>query len=41
MFHLTFTAADEFDLADALDPKNDIGGKDKNKGQGGGWECLP
>ncbi|XP_053199792.1 CD99 antigen-like protein 2 [Scomber japonicus] len=29
-------AADEFDLADALDPKNDIGGKDKNKGQGGG-----
>ncbi|XP_023279603.1 CD99 antigen-like protein 2 [Seriola lalandi dorsalis] len=25
----------DFDLADALDPKNDIGGKDKNKGQGG------
>ncbi|KAM9406428.1 CD99 antigen-like protein 2 isoform 2-T2 [Salvelinus alpinus] len=24
---------DEFDLSDALDPKNDIGGKDKNKGQ--------
>lgn len=30
-------AADEFDLADALDPNNDIGGKDKNKGQGGGF----
>ncbi|KAM9335637.1 CD99 antigen-like protein 2 [Symphorus nematophorus] len=29
-------AADDFDLADALDPKNDIGGKDKNKGKGGG-----
>ncbi|CAJ1086458.1 CD99 antigen-like protein 2 [Xyrichtys novacula] len=29
-------AADDFDLADALDPNNDIGGKDKNKGQGGG-----
>ncbi|KAI9518453.1 hypothetical protein NQZ68_036904 [Dissostichus eleginoides] len=29
-------AADEFDLSDALDPNNDIGGKDKNKGQGGG-----
>lgn len=28
-------AADDFDLADALDPNNDIGGKDKNKGQGG------
>ncbi|XP_020511973.1 CD99 antigen-like protein 2 isoform X1 [Labrus bergylta] len=28
-------AADAFDLADALDPNNDIGGKDKNKGQGG------
>ncbi|XP_021433341.2 CD99 antigen-like protein 2 isoform X5 [Oncorhynchus mykiss] len=27
---------DEFDLSDALDPKNDIGGKDKNKGQAGG-----
>ncbi|XP_071190483.1 CD99 antigen-like protein 2 isoform X8 [Salvelinus alpinus] len=26
-------AGDEFDLSDALDPKNDIGGKDKNKGQ--------
>lgn len=26
-------AADEFDLSDALDPNNDIGGKDKNKGQ--------
>ncbi|XP_034020078.1 CD99 antigen-like protein 2 isoform X2 [Thalassophryne amazonica] len=32
------SAADgDFDLADALDPKNDIGGKDKNKGQGGGF----
>ncbi|XP_071334248.1 CD99 antigen-like protein 2 [Trachinotus anak] len=30
-------ADDGFDLADALDPKNDIGGKDKNKGQGGGF----
>ncbi|KAL3046696.1 hypothetical protein OYC64_004643 [Pagothenia borchgrevinki] len=29
-------AADAFDLSDALDPNNDIGGKDKNKGQGGG-----
>lgn len=29
---------DELDLADALDPNNDISGKDKNKGQGGG--CL-
>ncbi|XP_034087842.1 CD99 antigen-like protein 2 isoform X1 [Gymnodraco acuticeps] len=29
-------AADYFDLSDALDPNNDIGGKDKNKGQGGG-----
>lgn len=38
---LTSTAADDFDLADALDPNNDIGGKDKSKGQGGGWECLP
>uniref|UniRef100_A0A3P8Y3R0 CD99 antigen-like protein 2 n=1 Tax=Esox lucius TaxID=8010 RepID=A0A3P8Y3R0_ESOLU len=27
-------ASDELDLADALDPNNDIGGKDKNKGQG-------
>ncbi|XP_029382232.1 CD99 antigen-like protein 2 [Echeneis naucrates] len=26
-----------FDLADALDPKNDIGDKEKNKGQGGGF----
>ncbi|XP_045557495.1 CD99 antigen-like protein 2 isoform X5 [Salmo salar] len=26
-------ASDEFDLGDALDPNNDIGGKDKNKGQ--------
>ncbi|GLD66669.1 CD99 antigen-like protein 2 [Lates japonicus] len=25
---------DGFDLADALDPNNDIGGKEKNKGQG-------
>ncbi|XP_071370723.1 CD99 antigen-like protein 2, partial [Centroberyx affinis] len=25
---------DDFDLSDALDPNNDIGGKDKNKGQG-------
>ncbi|KAM6894320.1 CD99 antigen-like protein 2 isoform 1-T1 [Lycodopsis pacificus] len=30
-------AADDFDLADALDPNNDIGVKDKNKGQGGGF----
>ncbi|XP_034532512.1 CD99 antigen-like protein 2 [Notolabrus celidotus] len=30
-------AADGFDLADALDPNNDIGVKDKNKGQGGGF----
>ncbi|XP_031706937.1 CD99 antigen-like protein 2 isoform X1 [Anarrhichthys ocellatus] len=29
-------AADDFDLADALDPNNDIGVKDKNKGQEGG-----
>ncbi|KAM7365942.1 hypothetical protein PAMP_015419 [Pampus punctatissimus] len=28
-------AADDFDLADALKPNNDIDGKDKNKGQGG------
>ncbi|KAK6291795.1 hypothetical protein J4Q44_G00375800 [Coregonus suidteri] len=28
--------ASEFDLSDALDPNNDIGGKDKNKGQAGG-----
>ncbi|KAG7218443.1 hypothetical protein INR49_020368 [Caranx melampygus] len=27
----------EFDLSDALDPNNDISGKDKNKGQGGGF----
>ncbi|XP_038587028.1 CD99 antigen-like protein 2 [Micropterus salmoides] len=30
-------AGDDFDLADALDPKNDIGGRDKNHGQGGGF----
>ncbi|XP_030287234.1 CD99 antigen-like protein 2 isoform X1 [Sparus aurata] len=30
-------AGEDFDLADALDPNNDIGGKDKNKGQGGGF----
>ncbi|KAG7495981.1 hypothetical protein JOB18_009651 [Solea senegalensis] len=29
-------ADDDLNLADALDPNNDIGGKDKNKGQGGG-----
>ncbi|CAF93424.1 unnamed protein product, partial [Tetraodon nigroviridis] len=29
---LTPAAADDFDLADALDPSNDIGVKDKNKG---------
>uniref|UniRef100_A0A3B5K898 CD99 antigen-like protein 2 n=1 Tax=Takifugu rubripes TaxID=31033 RepID=A0A3B5K898_TAKRU len=29
---LTSAAADDFDLADALDPSNDIGVKDKNKG---------
>lgn len=29
---LTSAAADDFDLADALDPSNDIGIKDKNKG---------
>ncbi|XP_028829370.1 CD99 antigen-like protein 2 isoform X3 [Denticeps clupeoides] len=28
-------AADDFDLMDALDPNNDIGGKDKNKGNKG------
>ncbi|KAF7651689.1 hypothetical protein LDENG_00107080 [Lucifuga dentata] len=28
-------AGDDFDLADALDPNNDIGGKDRNNGQGG------
>lgn len=38
---LTSTAGDDFDLADALDPNNDIGGKDKSKGQGGGWERFP
>lgn len=38
---LTSTAGEDFDLADALDPNNDIGGKDKNKGQGGGWDYLP
>lgn len=36
---LTLTVDNGFDLADALDPNNDIGGKEKNKGQGGGWEC--
>jgi len=30
-------ASDDFDLADALDPNNDVGGKDKNKGQGGSF----
>ncbi|XP_072315233.1 CD99 antigen-like protein 2 isoform X2 [Eucyclogobius newberryi] len=30
-------AGDDFDLADALDPNNDIAGKDKKKGQGGGF----
>ncbi|XP_058481559.1 CD99 antigen-like protein 2 isoform X1 [Solea solea] len=30
-------ADDDLNLADALDPNNDIGGKDKNKGQGGGF----
>ncbi|XP_068612290.1 CD99 antigen-like protein 2 [Brachionichthys hirsutus] len=30
-------AVRDFDLADALDPNNDIGGKDRNKGQGGGF----
>nr|XP_040039028.1 CD99 antigen-like protein 2 isoform X1 [Gasterosteus aculeatus aculeatus] len=30
-------AADDFDLSDALDSNNDIGIKDKNKGQGGGF----
>ncbi|XP_055794481.1 CD99 antigen-like protein 2 isoform X5 [Salvelinus fontinalis] len=34
-------AGDEFDLSDALDPKNDIGGKDKNKGQAGGRNGGP
>ncbi|XP_041724362.1 CD99 antigen-like protein 2 isoform X2 [Coregonus clupeaformis] len=38
--------ASEFDLSDALDPNNDIGGKDKNKGQadkgiGGGGRGDP
>ncbi|XP_019898984.1 CD99 antigen-like protein 2 isoform X2 [Esox lucius] len=32
--HKPQPASDELDLADALDPNNDIGGKDKNKGQG-------
>ncbi|XP_037335062.2 CD99 antigen-like protein 2 [Pungitius pungitius] len=30
-------AADDFKLSDALDSNNDIGIKDKNKGQGGGF----
>ncbi|KAM8899302.1 CD99 antigen-like protein 2 isoform 1-T1 [Spinachia spinachia] len=30
-------ATDDFDLSDALDSNNDIGIKDKNKGQGGGF----
>lgn len=30
-------AADDFNLADALDPNNDIRDKDKNMGQGGGF----
>lgn len=30
-------AADDFDLADALDPTKDIGFRDKNKGQEGGF----
>nr|XP_057924060.1 CD99 antigen-like protein 2 isoform X1 [Doryrhamphus excisus] len=29
-------ADDDFDLSDALDPNNDIGNRDKNKGQSGG-----
>lgn len=33
---MTLTAGGEFDLAEALDPKNDIVGKDKGKGHGGG-----
>ncbi|XP_028329656.1 CD99 antigen-like protein 2 isoform X2 [Gouania willdenowi] len=36
----TKPAADDFNLADALDPNNDFGGKDKNKGQGGGFSDL-
>uniref|UniRef100_A0A3Q0S874 CD99 antigen-like protein 2 n=1 Tax=Amphilophus citrinellus TaxID=61819 RepID=A0A3Q0S874_AMPCI len=35
---LTPTAGDDFNLADALDPDNDIRDKDKNMGQGGGWK---
>ncbi|XP_010898138.1 CD99 antigen-like protein 2 isoform X3 [Esox lucius] len=35
--HKPQPASDELDLADALDPNNDIGGKDKNKGQGGSF----
>nr|XP_046237286.1 CD99 antigen-like protein 2 isoform X2 [Scatophagus argus] len=31
------SAGHDFDLADALGPDSDIGGKDKNKGQGGGF----
>ncbi|XP_029610341.1 CD99 antigen-like protein 2 isoform X1 [Salmo trutta] len=31
--HKPKPSSDEFDLSDALDPNNDIGGKDKNKGQ--------
>ncbi|XP_029610343.1 CD99 antigen-like protein 2 isoform X3 [Salmo trutta] len=34
--HKPKPSSDEFDLSDALDPNNDIGGKDKNKGQAGG-----
>lgn len=40
MVSLTPTAADEFDLADALNPNNDPGGKNSNKKQGGGWRSL-
>lgn len=40
MFDLfTPAASDDFNLADALDPSNDINGKDKNVGKGGGWWC--
>lgn len=38
---LTPTAGGDLNLADALDPNNDIPDKDKNMGQGGGWKCPP
>lgn len=40
MINLTSTAADDFDLAHALNPNNDPGGKNSNKKQGGRWWSL-